>query len=366
MEKKSIITDVFQYDVTFRAYKETVNESESGWKLNHTFLKSLQDQGLFNRHNPTYLIGDIGCGEGDAIVTYLQDIDFKAGLDIRAMDNNSDFIGDSTLDHDNHSHRMSPAEKNFSEAKQSQIIPLKNYRLLYGDLKESDIPQVMCKGDEIQQSINPYDLVYLSHTMYYIRQQHKSGRYGITYVLDSITTHLLSNNGIAILLHVCLRPDSYTAVGYFTRSMTQDLIPTEEEYQKHSVDALVRSSCNELGVICYDIPYSCGLHFSENLKKYREVFKDPSRYDELLDNHDALQDFYRILFVAHRSVDDLYADKSARGLNHLVDNVINLVEKHGCVKLNCCMQVILGRQASKELKEKVKVAVHACQNQLHS
>ena len=152
------------------------------------------------------------------------------------------------------------------------------------------------------------------------------------------------------------------SVCYFSRGMTQNVILSEEEYQTHSADALVRKSCNELGLTCYDIKYRYGSYFSKNLIKYRDVFKDPNRYHELLDNHDALQDFYRILFIAHRPLENAIANKSPRGWNQLVDNVIDLVEKYGYVPLLPCMQVVLGRQASPELKRKVEVAVDACRN----
>ena len=365
METTPFRTDIFQYDLTFRAYKETVDESENGWPINHTFLKLLQDQGLFNRSHPLYLIGDIACGDGSAIINCLKDIDFKAGIEIRTMDKNPDFIGNCFSTDNNKCPNYIPAvEKNFAKAKQSQVIPLKSYRLLYGDVTKSNITQVMCNQHKVEQSTNLFDLVYVNYAIHYAYTQHQNGRLAITYVIDSIVTDLLSNSGILIIHNTCLKPDSYMSIADYIRGITQDLIPSEEDYQRYSGDALVERSCNELGLTYFEIPYTMNLYFSKDLKKYANVYKDPSRYHELLDNHEALQDLYRIIFISHRAPDDLYADKSPRGLNTLVDNVIYLVEKYGSVRLICCMQIILGRQASDELKHKVQIAVQVCQQKL--
>ena len=67
------------------------------------------------------------------------------------------------------------------------------------------------------------------------------------------------------------------SVCYFSLGMTQNVILSEEEYQTHSTDTLVRKSYNELGLTCYDVQYRHGVYFFKNLIKYRDVFNDKDR-----------------------------------------------------------------------------------------
>ena len=83
------------------------------------------------------------------------------------MDKNPDYVGDScSTDDDNHQNRISVVEKNFTTAKQSNIIPLKSYHLLYGDMTKSDIQQVIYSQEKGQLSTNQYDLVYVNHAIH--------------------------------------------------------------------------------------------------------------------------------------------------------------------------------------------------------
>ncbi|RDD36787.1 hypothetical protein TrispH2_011261 [Trichoplax sp. H2] len=364
MEEHAIRTDIFQYDKAFLAYKSCNNDHERLSRLNHTFLKQLQDLGLFYRQDQVTLVGDIGCGDGEATITYLNNIEFKGGLDIRAMDKLAQFAGthQSSVKNATSEGEKGLANETFSKAKQSQVIPLKNYQVNFGDMLEVDVAHLLYTDEEIKESMNRFNLVYLSHSVYYARDQHKNGRYGVTNLLDSVATDLLADDGVAILFHAGLEFDTFTSIGYYTRSLIQNIVPTEEEYNRLSATHVISNSSRELGLTYFEIPYKFELYFSKDCKKYADVFKDPSRYHELQNDPAALQDLYKIIFIAHRSPDDLYTDHSSRGLNNLVDKVLDCIKRNGSIIVSASMQVILSRKASDEFKQKIETAVKECQN----
>ncbi|EDV20193.1 hypothetical protein TrispH2_011258 [Trichoplax sp. H2] len=368
MAEQVIRTDIFDYEAAFLAYKDSNNDHEKLSLFNHTFLKLLEDQGLFCREDQTTLVGDIGCGDGGATVHYLKNIQFKGGLDVRVTDKQPEFAGSDTSSDQNKNSKACLAEEILSNAKQSQIIPLKNYQVRYGDILADDVAQLLYTNEEMKASMNRFDLVYLSHILYYARYNHQNGRYGVTHVVDSVATDLLSENGVAILFHSGLRFSKYAyfRIAYFTRGVIQNVDPTDEEIKRLSTDCAIRDACNELGLTCFEIPYKFDLCFSKDIRKYSDIYKDPSRYHELRGNPSAIKDLRVIIFMSHRSPEDLYADKSPRGLNNLVDRIVDAVENNGCVDLFSFMQIILSRKASAEFKQKIERAVKECQNQLCS
>ena len=105
-------TDIFDYGPAFRAYKDGTTDKRKGLLCNHHFLKSLQDQGFFSDPNRTTVVADIGCGEGDTIIKYLKDIQFKGGLDIRALDADPKLVGQG--DESECERSMAPAADTFA------------------------------------------------------------------------------------------------------------------------------------------------------------------------------------------------------------------------------------------------------------
>lgn len=359
MDESIIRTDIFDYGKAYQAYRDGTDDERNGLLINHLFLKSLQVQGFFSYRDKVTLVADIGCGEGDTIIKYLKDIQFNGGLDIRAFDANPEFIGqgDDGCDSSRTIDENAPAIRNFSKAKELQIIPLKSYRIRHGDLMRSDLPLLLYTEQELQQSKSRFDLIYFSHTIYYARHELENGITGVTKVLDSVATQLLSENGITILFHSNLKPDSFSAICRYHLNLIQDIIPTDEECKRLSMDHLITSSCNELGLTYFEIPYHSGLYFSKNFKNYIDIFKDVNRYHEIRNNNEALQDLYRLMFLSHRPISEALADSPSRGWDHLVDSVVNMLDKYGRVNIFTTMHIILGRKVSPEVKHKVEMAV---------
>ncbi|EDV20139.1 uncharacterized protein TRIADDRAFT_61334 [Trichoplax adhaerens] len=368
MEGQTIRTDIFEYDKAFLGYKSRNNDHQLLSLLNHSFLKELESDGLFRREDQPTIVGDIGCGDADAIIRYLQNVEFKGGLDIRAIDKHPVFAGidQSTDEKGNSKKEKGLAEENFSKVEQAQTIPLKSFQVKYGDILQDDVVQLLLRDEEMKTSMNRFNLVFMSHAVYYARGQHKNGRYGVTNLVDSVASNLLSDDGVAILFHTSLSPvpHSYLARAYYTRGVIENETPTEEEYKSLSVDYIIRSSCNELGLTYFEIPYTFKLFQSKEYKKYSDIYKDPSRYHELQGNAIALQGLYATIFIGHRSPDNMHADQSPRGLNHVVDKVIDAIDNNDGFEVVSCMQIILSRKASDEFKQKIEKAVKICQNKL--
>ncbi|EDV20191.1 uncharacterized protein TRIADDRAFT_61330 [Trichoplax adhaerens] len=364
MHPFAIKTDVYEYDKAFRAYKNLSNEKRNGSIVNHTFLNKLQNQGLLNDDKRVTLVADIACGEGDTIIRYLKGIKFKSGLDIRGLDNNFNFIGSGVSLNQNilHDEKVPPIYHNLSNAYRDQTIPLKNFQITFGDLLKSDVAQLLYTKEEITQSMNRFRLVYLIHGIYYLSFPHKNGRFGVTNLVDSIVTDLLTDDGIALLFHSSLKVNGNVALSYFIRNHIKNFIPTDEEYRMLSADSLIRYSCHRLGINCYDIPYTSAIRFSNNFKMYVDIFRNPSRYHELHDNTEALQDLQMILFLGHRSPNDLFMDRSPRGLQNLLDILVEKLDEEGNLKIYSCMQIILSKKASSEMRQKVEKVAEECRN----
>ena len=299
MNECIVRTDIFDYGPTYQAYRDGSDDEKNAIFHNHLFLKSLQDQGFFSNGNQLTLVADIGCGEGDTIINYLKGIQFEGGIDIRAFDANPEYVGQSNDSGDDSSittiDENAPVVRNFSIAKQSQIIPLRNYQIKCGNMTQSDLTSLLYTKQELKQSKNRFDLVYISHALYYARRE--LGAVGITKVLDNVFTNLLSENGIAILFHSSIKPDTVGAICAYHLSLIQDIVPTDEENKMIATDRLISSSCDELGLTYFKIPYKSGLYFSNNFKDYIDIFKNINRYHEIRNNNQALQDLYRLIFV---------------------------------------------------------------------
>ena len=56
------------------------------------------------------------------------------------------------------------------------------------------------------------------------------------------------------LLHTILESNGYIAIeSKFCYSNIKDIIPTDEEYNKYSPDAVIRNACQVLGLDCYEM-----------------------------------------------------------------------------------------------------------------
>lgn len=357
MEESVVRTDIFDYAKAFEAYRDKTQDELNGLTINHNLLKSLQDQGLFCSGDRLTLVADIGCGEGDTIINCLKNLNFKGGLDIRAIDSNPMFIADETCSH-NHdvaTHEKLPVARNFLKAKEFQIIPLKNYRLKYGDMVQSNLAPLLYSEEEMQQSRNRFDIVYFSHSMYYANQKLKNGKLAVTSLLDQVFNDLLSDNGMAILIHNNVISNSGMSIYAYSKYMINNLDPSFEERKGISADCLIQGSCNELGLTYYEIPFKSDVCYSQQFLKHRSIFKDINRFHEIRDNNEAIQDLYRLMFAHHRPIEEDYTDP--RGWPTEVDLIADLVEKQGCTNMFSSIHVVLGRKASPEFKRKVEIAV---------
>ena len=357
IEENVIRTDIFDYAKAFRAYRDKTEDEKNGLAIHHHLLKSLQDQGLLCADDRPALVADIGCGEGDTIINCLKNLNFKAGIDIRAIDSNPRFIDDQTCWHDNGvvTHQTSPVARNFSKAKELQIIPLRNYRLKHGDMVQSNLASLLCTKEEMQQCRNRFDIVYFSHSMYYANQMVKNGQFGVTSLLDQVFNDLLSDNGMAILIHNNVISNSGMSIYAYSKYLIPNLNPSTEERQGISVDCLIQNSCRELGLTYFEIPFKSAVYYSQQFLKYVDIFKDVNRFRELKDNEDAIQDLYRLMFSHHRPIDEDYDDP--RGWKTEVDLIADIVKKQGCTNMYSSIHVVLGRNTSPEFKRKVETAV---------
>ena len=344
MAEITIRTDIYEYDKGFQAYKNGTTDEKNTLSANYCFLKSLQDQGFFSNADQPTVVGAMGCGKGDSIIKFLKDIQFKAGLDIRALDASPDISSDGSGTVDENA----PVFRNLADAQKSQIIPLKSYRIKRGEMVQSDLSSLLFTEQERQQSKNRFDLAYFAHSLYFAP---------LSKILDKVFTDLISDNGIAILFHTNLKPDSNGSLSMHSLGMIADIVPTDEECKTLSMDRLVPASCQELGLTYFEIPYKSGLYFSSNFKNYVDIFKDINRYHEIRNNNEAIQDLYRLNFLCHRSLAEASADSSTRGWAHYVDFAADVIDKHGCINIFTTMYIILGQNVTPEVKQKVEAAV---------
>ena len=371
-EDKKIRTDIFEYNKAFYYFKSAIYQFPKAPFLMQTLFNQLIDAGYLRNGDHPVVVADMCCGAGETVITYLQNVAFQSGLEIRAVDANPEFTGyqgtqmvgpDDMYQPLTSSQVRGVADINLSSAKQSQTIPLKNYQVRHADVLKADLTQALLTKDEIQDNKSPFQLVFLSHCVYYFIGACNDGRQQFVHLLHKISSDYLAQDGIIVLLHRILEPNGYGVIeSKFCHKQLQDINLTEDEYNKYSPDAVIRNACQVLGLDCYETYHPSPLHFSQHLSEYADIFKDPSRYNELINNDDALQDLYSMLFLAHRSPDELYQDKSTYGLASLVDTNVNIVKSIGYMKGRVSVQIIPSKKASDVFKHKLKTIVDDINN----
>lgn len=362
---KKIRTDIFEYDKAYSAFKMSTTQNSNGALLSQTLLNKLKDAGYICNDDKPVIIADICCGAGDTIITFLENVNTQGGFEIRGVDANPEYTGyhgtemvGPAIYNQLSSDKRGIADINYSKAKESQIIPLKNYQVRHADVLKADLSNVLRTQAEIDNNEAPFRLVYFSHCVYYFIGIDDNIREHFVNLIDKICSELLAEDGIIILLHGSFQPNSFASMeSKFSFNKLKDVIPTPEEYNELSPDCIIKNACNKLGLSCFEIPHTSPVNFSKYLPEYADVMKDPSRYDELLSNEEAYQDFYRMLFAAHRSPEDLYQDKSSSGLANLVDKTVSIVKADGSILSHANMQVVPSRKASNEFKQKLEAIV---------
>ncbi|EDV21964.1 uncharacterized protein TRIADDRAFT_59485 [Trichoplax adhaerens] len=369
MEKTTIKTHVFEYNRAFSAYKNASNEIEIEARLHQALINGLKEKGLVNCHQDDPIrIADICCGAGDRIVKYLRNIQFQSGIDLIAVDSNPDYTGltdNDSVDHKQDCEKLNStngiAGDNLYKAMQAKIIPLNNYRVLHADVMKCDITRLLLGSQTGDHCVKDFKLVYLLQCGYYfISSHHDQARF--KELLDKICSDLLSSDGIAVLSHSCLEPNTHVSLFNYATGKTKSLIPTPKECLDLSVHTSVTNLCDNLGLSCFDIPYTAYLQLSPQVHEYKEIFKDPKRYCELDNKPDALTDFYTFLFIYDRSLDDLYCDKSSRGLSAMIDNTFDIIDSNNRIPIPGVLQVILNRAASVDDKTHVDELVQELAN----
>lgn len=223
---------------------------------------------------------------------------------------------------------------------------------------KDNLVQLLLTEDEINQKISPFRLIFLSHCVYYFIDDGQENHQQLKEVIGKLESDLLAQDGIIVLFHSTLVPNSFAVmVAKFSFNRLKDITPTAEEYNQFSCDAVIRSVCHQLGLRCFELSYFSPLYLSQYLSQYADIFKDPNRYDELLSNDEALQDLYRLLFMAHRSPQDLYQDTSSTGLTNLVDQVIKMVGSDSYLNGRIAIQIIPSKNASQQFIQRLETIV---------
>ena len=358
MAKKNIDTRIFILHDVFPDFQAGLDEIIISRKIFKKLQENLKNAGIIFNGSEPLKIADIACGPADSIVKYLEKIDFSPGFNFRAIDYNEEYSGENGI-----------AYRNLLSAKKSGKVPFKDIFVTQGDFNSNlKLNNLLFRNNENVQ-LNTFNIAFFLHAAYYVKLD-ETGTHmnNLDRILHDLACEVLRVDGVGIMNHTAVADYS---TGYFIKKygVKGASEPESKDYEMNIADPAISiaSSCEEQNIPCYTLEYSSKLYFSSKFKEYAEIFKNPSRYNELLEFPEALKDYNKLSLLASRAPDEMAADKSETGLEAFIDELMNTViefDNKWCLPVFGKIQVILNPKSTQEWRSKIEDVIKKTESQI--
>ena len=311
-------------------------------KINEKLYENLRIAGIIFNGSESLKIADIACGYAEPVIKYLEKIDFSNGFIYRGIDLEEKYSGENGI-----------AYKNLFAAKESGKVLFKDIFVRQADFNShAKLNNFLFKNNETVEG-NTFNIAYFLHAGYFVKSDENLNK-----ILYELAYEILRVDGVVILDHNSAEDGS---AGYF---MLKYIDKDKRAFADPA--SSIASSCKKQNIPCYTLEYSGRLHFSSNFKEYAEIFKNPSRYNELLGLHEDLKDYNKLSFLTCRG-DEVLEDKSDKGLEAFVDEVINTVvkfENKWYLPVFSKLQMILNPKSTEEWRSRIEDVIKKTEIQI--
>ncbi len=340
-----ITLDRYVYEDIYPAFKATTDEKEITANLNRTFLNYLAERHLvIDQHRPT-AVADIGCGPCDTLIMYLAGVACPQGFIVRA----TDFIPEYA------DAQRGEALRVLAAAQSKNTIKLLDFSARAGNAFAGNLLDLLSGPHDATGMRRAFDIVFASHMMY-----HAESPSDVRQLLSNVAYNLLAPNGICILYHVEITPQTFQ--DFRARFGSQAGASTDSDTAAVTIDdppAQIAAACIAIGLPLYQMELITRSRFGSLGNNEWSAFKDPRSYDALAaSNPAAYEDLKRLYFVVQRAPLEFAADNSATGLTTFIDEVRPVIDaNHGALPLTERMQVFTHAEAAPLLAEAITAAL---------
>lgn len=210
---------------------------------------------------------------------------------------------------------------------------------------------------------NEINAVIVSHLIYGVDKSE------VGILIKDIRENVLSEEGVAILLHVKDGTDSHV---YF-RNKYGSRAESDISASEHKIGdpaSAIRDAVINLGGKTREIEYATRTYFDEITDGDWEEIKDPANFKRLSSKNKILDNILRLSFIPLRTPQDMAVDSTGRTWSAYVDEVkrivqFNLKDKKGCYLDDViALQVITPRNSTDSLEKNIDRALNLISNNL--
>ena len=197
--------------------------------------------------------------------------------------------------------------KNLQEEKEKGNIKLKGFECFKGDAFSDDLQQLIFK-EEKKDKRNLFDLIFLSHTLYFaVEDQSRSSEMKIEKLIEEICTKLLKEDGFSILIHLTEEKNSFQHL--------RKKYGNKKNMNSVFVTQFVSNICQKKEFKSFCFPFTTKLFFEKNFVENLNFLKENTCFKFLNKDHFLFEDFCKLLFIVQRNPNEMLSIKNEDGQN---------------------------------------------------